>query len=106
MSGGITAGMVMAGAAVAGAAATVYNGQQQASAQKKAQNQAMKQADAQASAAEQSMNAANRKTPNTRNMVDSAMQAGRQGASGTMLTGPQGVDPNAMSLGKNTLLGG
>jgi hypothetical protein len=25
---------------------------------------------------------------------------------GTMLTGPQGVDPNSLQLGKNTLLGG
>ena len=27
------------------------------------------------------------------------------GAGGTMLTGPTGVDPNALALGKSTLLG-
>ena len=31
---------------------------------------------------------------------------GKAGASGTMLTGPSGIDQDALSLGKNTLLGG
>jgi hypothetical protein len=32
--------------------------------------------------------------------------AGKAGQSGTMLTGPQGVDPTQLTLGKQTLLGG
>jgi hypothetical protein len=39
-------------------------------------------------------------------ILDAATQAGKGGASGTMLTGSQGIDPNLLSLGKNTLLGG
>ena len=35
-----------------------------------------------------------------------AMQSGKAGGSGTMLTGPSGVDPAALQLGKSTLLGG
>ncbi len=34
-----------------------------------------------------------------------AAQAGRGGPSGTMLTGPQGVSPDALQLGRTTLLG-
>jgi hypothetical protein len=52
------------------------------------------------------MNRANQKRPDTTALLASASQAGKSGASGTMLTGPQGVDPSAMSLGRGTLLGG
>jgi hypothetical protein len=38
-------------------------------------------------------------------MADTQMASG-SGASGTMLTGPQGIDPQQLALGKNTLLGG
>lgn len=89
-----------------GVGASIYNGQQQASAQKKALTQAQTQAQSQANAADQAMNAANKKQPDTRNSIDAAMAAGRGGQSGTMLTGPSGVDPNSLSLGKTTLLGG
>ena len=34
------------------------------------------------------------------------MMAGKAGQSGTMLTGPQGVDPSSLLLGKSSLLGG
>ena len=104
MSGGIS-GVVMAAAAVAGAAATVYNGQQQASAQKKAQAQAQKVASDQATAADQAMNKANQTRPDTNALLDAASQSGRSGVSGTMLTGASGVDKNNLALGKSTLLG-
>lgn len=45
----------------------------------------------------------NRANQRTANAAASAMP--NQGLGGTMLTGPQGVDPNALSLGRNTLLG-
>ena len=99
MSGVVTA------AAVVGAAYSVYNGQQQASAQKKAQAQATKTANDQATAADQAMNAANQKRPDTNAILDAATQSGRGGVSGTMLTGATGVDKNSMALGKSTLLG-
>lgn len=56
-------------------------------------------------AADENMNRATQKRPNTAGILASAQQAGKSGASGTMLTGPQGVDPAALTLGRNTLLG-
>jgi hypothetical protein len=61
--------------------------------------------DKQLKAGEESLNRANQKTPNTSRIVDQATQAGRAGASGTMLTGAAGVDPTTLQLGKSTLLG-
>lgn len=103
MSGGATA--VMAVAAVAGAAVAYNNGQEQKSAAEKAAKQAEQNAAKQEQAADQATNQANQKKPNTAGILDAAAQAGKAGASGTMLTGPQGVDPSALALGKNTLLG-
>ena len=51
------------------------------------------------------MNKANRKAPDAANIMEAA-GGGRSGASGTMLTGAQGVDQSMLQLGKNTLLGG
>lgn len=104
MSGASTA--IMAAAAVAGAAISYQNGQESKKAAANALEQSKKTAAEQTKAAEEANNAANRKTPNTASILDQAQQAGKQGASGTMLTGSQGVDPNALNLGKNTLLGG
>lgn len=109
MSGGITATTVLAAAAVAGTAYSVYSSERAASAQAKAQNAAQQQAkDAalkQEKVADEANNRVNQKRPDTSAILDAASQAGRGGASGTMLTGTLGVDPSALSLGKNTLLG-
>ena len=99
MSGVITA------AAVVGAAATIYNGKQQADAAKDASRQAQANADKQMKSADEANNRANQKQPDTSAILDAANQAGKAGASGTMLTGAQGVDPNQLALGKSTLLG-
>lgn len=56
-------------------------------------------------AADESMNKASQKRPNTSRIVDEAAQAGKAGASGTMLTGSQGVDASTLQLGRSTLLG-
>lgn len=98
-------GVTAAVAAVASTAYSIYNGERQASAQEGAQRQAKAAALKQEDAADQANNRANQKKPDTMAILDAAMQAGKGGASGTMLTGPQGVDPNALSLGKTTLLG-
>ena len=105
MSGGITAMQVMAAAAVAGTAVSIKNGMDQKDAQNKAQKQAQANANKSASDADQANNKANQKQPDTMSILDAANQAGKSGVSGTMLTGAQGIDPNALSLGKNTLLG-
>ena len=102
----------MAAAAVAGAAIAYNNGQEQKKAAEKASQQAEKasqQAEANAKkqekAADEATNRANQKRADTGAALDAASQSGKAGASGTMLTGPQGVDPNMLNLGKNTLLG-
>lgn len=95
---GITAAIV--------AGASAYNANQQKQQMKGAQYQAQQAALKQQKQAEEQLNAANKKKPDTMALLDSATQQGRAGQSGTMLTGPQGIDLNALSLGKNTLLGG
>lgn len=102
MSGAV-AGAIVGGVIAAGA--SIYTGNKQAKAQKSAMAQAQANADKQATAAEQAANAANQKRPDTNAILDAATQSGRAGVSGTMLTGAQGVDKNAMALGRNTLLG-
>lgn len=102
---GVTAMTVLAGAAVAGTAYSIYAGEKASSAQKKAQSQATESATKQASLADQAMNKADQKRPNTASILSDAQQAGRSGPSGTMLTGPQGIEATP-GLGKKTLLGG
>lgn len=72
---------------------------------KKATQQAQANANASMKNSTEATNKANQKKPDTNAILDAVMQAGKSGASGTMLTGPQGVDPNALALGKTTLLG-
>ncbi len=99
---GITAA-VIAGVSTA---ASVYSSNQQKQQAKGAQYQAQQAALKQEKQMEQQINAANKKRVNTNALLDSASQSARAGASGTMLTGPQGVDPSMLTLGKTTLLGG
>jgi uncharacterized protein HemX len=105
MSGAISATAIVAGAAVAGTAYSVYSGRQQKKAQSAAQNEARANALKQEKMADEATNRANQKKPDTMAILDAASQAGKAGMSGTMLTGPQGVSSDAMSLGRSTLLG-
>lgn len=114
MSGSTVAAMyTLAAVAAVGTAATVYQGEQSRKAQGDANKQAQEAANQQKANAEktqamqeQQINRANAKRPDIGAMLSGNEMAGKGGASGTMLTGPQGVDPNALSLSKNTLLGG
>lgn len=99
-------GVTAAVAAVASVANSVYQGERQSKFQKKSSRQAELNAKKQERDAEQQLNAQTQKRPNTSAMLDAASQNARGGASGTMLTGAQGVDPSMLTLGKNTLLGG
>lgn len=107
MSGATSA--ILATVAVVGTAYSIYSGERASSAQKnaqeKAQQQAQQQAQKQEQAAGQAINQANQKKPDTSAVLSSAQQAGKSGQSGTMLTGPRGVDPTSLTLGKSTLLG-
>lgn len=107
MSGAITA------IAVAGTAYNIYAGEQaskkQAAAleqQRQAQAEAKTVAEKQQQTAEQNVNRANAKSPDAGAILSAATQAAKGGPAGTMLTGPQGVNPNELALGKSTLLGG
>ena len=96
---------ILIASAVAGAAVAYNNGQEQKKAAEKASQQAETNAKKQEKAADEATNRANTKRADTGAALDSATQAGKAGASGTMLTGPQGIDPAALNLSKNTLLG-
>lgn len=96
-------------ATAAASAAGVVSSLKAQSEQKKAAAQALKQQKQAQAAAEQQAaqanNKANQKSPDTAGILQAAAEAGKAGASSTMLTGSQGVDPAALQLGKNTLLG-
>ena len=99
----VTAAVVLGGVAT-------YTQYQQGEAAKAAQAQASAQATANAKTnadqADQANNRANAKQPDLGSMLSSNQMAANGGVSGTMLTGPQGVDPKTLLLGKTTLLGG
>jgi hypothetical protein len=105
MSGAVTLSTIATVASIAGAAYSIYSGERASKAQESAQNQARANADRQAAAADQALNRANQKHPDASAILSAAGQAGRAGPSSTMLTGPAGVTPDMLNLGKNTLLG-
>ena len=116
MTGAITATTIIAGAALAVGAAgvgyTIAAGEdakrKQADAlgkQERAQTQAVASAETQRQQSQQLVNQANRKKPDVSSIMQAAAAASSGGAAGTMLTGPTGVDPNALALGKSSLLG-
>lgn len=116
MSGAISlttiAALAGATAAVGGTAYSIYAGQKNQAAQKKAlaaQTTAQQQAESNALSTERkseiASNAANQKTPNVAAILARAQQMGSAGLSSTMLTGPGGVNSGNLNLGKTTLLG-
>ena len=101
---------ILAGAALAIAATgtgySIYEGERNANMQDRSQRQALANSRAAARAADEANNRANQKRPNANAILASARQAARGGMGSTLLTGPQGVNPGELSLGKSTLLGG
>lgn len=106
MAFGWTAATWMAISAGVGAVATI----KQADTARRVGNTANDEAKANAlktqQQADQANNRANAKSPDVTAMMSANLLAGKAGQSGTMLTGPQGVDASTLTLGKNTLLGG
>ena len=102
-------GFWMAAAAVT---YTIYSGERAADMQEKQLNmqreanarniQMQEKADKQA---EEAVNKANSKRPDTAAMMAGAEQSAMAGDMSTMLTGAQGVKPEDMMLGRKTLLG-
>ena len=74
--------------------------------QRRANTVAETRAKAEAQRSEQEYNRANRQNVDVGSALDASELAARQGASGTLLTGSMGVDPNQLNLSQNTLLGG
>lgn len=110
MSFGISA-VAWAGFAAASAVAySAYSASQSAAKANDTQQQAMQQAktiaNQQATMQTEQINRANAKSPDTGALLSANQQAAKGGISGTMLTGPAGVDQNTLSLGKTSLLGG
>ena len=110
---GTVALVATAAAATAGTAYSVVAGQDASKQQKKAmqqqeqaQAQQLAQAQRQQRQSEMAMNAANRKSPDVSGIMERAGRQASGGPSATMLTGPGGVDPSQLSLGRSTLLGG
>lgn len=99
----VTASLVVGGL---GVGVQAYQGQQAQKAQGAASRSAMDAATKQADMADQANNKANGKQPDTAGLLSANQMAAKGGVSGTMLTGPQGVDPKTLLLGKTTLLGG
>lgn len=97
-------GVVAAVAVGVTAGVSIYQGEQQRKAQKQANSQALEASKRQADLADQANNRLNGKRPNMA-AISAANAAGRGGAGSTMITGPGGVDPSTLTLGKNTLLG-
>lgn len=73
--------------------------------QKKAQATASASALKQEKAGDEAMNRANQKRPDTTAIMAAAQTAAKTGGASTMLTGPQGIDPTSLQLGKTSLLG-
>ena len=99
--------------AVIGAGTAYYQGQQQKKQhkkqleqQKKFNEEAKQRAEEAKKQADIETNKANRKRVDVAGIRSKEEQAALTGPAGTMLTGVQGVDPDNLTLGGNTLLGG
>ena len=100
-------------AAVASVGYSIYQGQKQHKQQQKqlklqeeANIEAKETAKKEADRADIEMNRANRKKADVAAIQSKEDQSALSGPAGTMLTGVQGVDPDKLKLGGNTLLGG
>ena len=106
-------GVVAAIAAVGSTVVAVSSANNQRKVQERAledQRQANERAESRAKAeqqrSEQEYNRANRQNVDVTSAMDASELSAQQGASGTLLTGASGVDPNQLNLSSNTLLGG
>lgn len=103
---GISEAALAAYAALASTAVAAYSADQNSKNQKASLQQQKTAADAQLKQADRATNKANGKTPDIGAMLTGAEAASKGGQGGTLLTGPGGVDPNQLTLGRTTLLGG
>jgi hypothetical protein len=107
-----TAALIAAGVGAAGVGAGLYTGAKQAQGQQKAlalqktgQQQAVQSALSTERQGAIAQNAANMKAPDILSILQRAALASKAGVGSTMLTGPGGVQPSQLNLGKTSLLG-
>ena len=74
--------------------------------QRQAQQAAAAQARSQQRRSQQAMAAANRAEPDVAGIMGRAAAESAGGPASTMLTGPMGVNPQDLQLGRSSLLGG
>ena len=110
-------GALVLPAIVASTAVTAYSAISSANEQKRIQRQALAEQQRQNNIAnqratdtaqkqEEAFNRANQQQVDVMNIQDAEKLKSKQGLSGTLLTGNQGVDPDELNLSSNTLLGG
>ncbi|HAZ61032.1 MAG TPA: hypothetical protein DCY89_05600 [Gammaproteobacteria bacterium] len=95
-------------ASILGAGATVVQAIRAPEQQRRAERAMQKQAAQQRSVLEGAVAAqqqAERRTPDVAQFLRDTRARDGQGMSGTLLTGPAGVPPTSLTLGRNTLLG-
>ena len=104
---------IAAGAAAAGTGYSIVAGERGASMQRQAmgeQRQAQQAAAASARSqqrrSQQAMASANRAEPDVAGIMGRAAAESAGGPASTMLTGPMGVNPQDLQLGRSSLLGG
>jgi hypothetical protein len=109
----IAAAVASAAAAAAGTGYAISSGERGAKMQrqamgqqKQAQDAAAAQARSQQRRSQQAMAAANRAEPAVADIMGRASAEMGGGPSSTMLTGPMGVNPQDLQLGRTSLLGG
>lgn len=107
-----TATLIAAGVAAGSTGYSIYAGNKQQGAQKKAlaaQTTAQQQAESNALSTERkseiAQNSVNQQKPNVAAILARAATMGGAGLSSTMLTGPGGVNTGSLNLGKTSLLG-
>ena len=108
----ILAGIAV-GVAAAGTGYAIVAGEQGKKAQEEAmrnqraaQARASRQAEAQATASKAAIRRSEQQAPDVASIMAAAQESGAGGPASTMLTGPAGIDPSKLTLGRNTLLGG
>lgn len=106
-------GLAAAALGVLSVGASVQQGEEARSGQRRAlrqQEQAQRQATSAAVSqrrrSEQESRRANRRQPDVSSIFDTERAASARGPASTLLTGPTGVDPNRLLLGRTSLLGG
>lgn len=101
----VVSAIVVGGSAIVGAGVSYYQGEKALKQQRNANSQAQEAAARAEKQANEAFNAANQRTPDILSLMRANALTAGGGISGTMLTGPSGVDAGKALLGKAVTLG-